>query len=141
MTLALAVAASAPSPKNRPTQIELIDPLSDCRMLDASVGSANRMSVRVMGPDVRSRAPRAGPLAGPGVGPGAGPGAEEGAEGYASSMILAQSCQGFGQPVCFCGAGRMVLPRFFHRFRFRAIGEVGIGKARGEAVPILCRNL
>ena len=57
MTLALAVAASAPSPKNRPTQIELIDPLSDCRMFDAKVGSANRMSVRVIGPDVRSRAP------------------------------------------------------------------------------------
>ena len=57
MVLALAVAATAPSPRKRPTQIVLIEPLSDCRMFDPSVGSANASSVLEIGPLVRSRWP------------------------------------------------------------------------------------
>ena len=59
MMLALLVAASAPSPRKRPTQIELIEPFSDWRMFEPSVGSANRISVRPIGPLIRSRWPRA----------------------------------------------------------------------------------
>ena len=55
MILALLVAASASSPRKRPTQIVLIEPLSDCRTFDPSVGSANASSVGAMAPDVRSR--------------------------------------------------------------------------------------
>jgi hypothetical protein len=44
-TLALAVAASARSPSRRPTQIALIDPLSDWRILPTSVGSENSSRV------------------------------------------------------------------------------------------------
>ena len=56
---ALEVAASAPSPRKRPTHTALIEPLSDWRMLPPSVGSANRTSVRVIGPRVRSWRPAA----------------------------------------------------------------------------------
>src|SRR5690606_7682449 len=54
MMLALAVAASAASPISRPTQIELIVPLSDWSMLDRSVGTAKISRVRMIGPCVRS---------------------------------------------------------------------------------------
>ncbi len=54
MLLALAVAVSAASPRNRPTQIAFTDPLSDWAMLPARIGSANRNRLRPMGPVVRS---------------------------------------------------------------------------------------
>ena len=57
MMLAFEVAASAFSPRKRPTHTALIDPLSDCRIFDASVGSAKRSSAEPMGPVVRSRWP------------------------------------------------------------------------------------
>ena len=55
--LALEVAASAPSPRKRPTQMALMVPFSDWRIEEASVGSANLSSVEPMPPWVRS--PRA----------------------------------------------------------------------------------
>src|SRR3546814_14150450 len=57
MMLALAVAASALLPRNCPTQIELTEPDNVCRMFDASVGSAKRIKVFVIGPSVRSIRP------------------------------------------------------------------------------------
>src|SRR3546814_11911838 len=54
MMLALAVAASALLPRNCPTQIELTEPDNVWRMFDASVGSAKRIKVLVIGPCVRS---------------------------------------------------------------------------------------
>src|SRR5947209_13590535 len=56
--LALEVAASAPSPRSRPTQIALIVPFSDWRIEEASVGSANASRVLAIGPCVRSPRPR-----------------------------------------------------------------------------------
>src|SRR5690606_16125818 len=53
MMLALTVAASASSPIRRPTQIELIVPLSDWSMLLSSIGTLNNSSVRITGPSVR----------------------------------------------------------------------------------------
>src|SRR3546814_3455850 len=72
MMFALAVAASARSPRNCPTQIELTELDSVWRMFDASVGSANRTSVLAIGPCVRSigRLPRA--VCRGGIGPEAG---------------------------------------------------------------------
>jgi hypothetical protein len=55
MILALDVAASAPSPRKRPTQIVLIEPFSDWRMLEPSVGSAKASRVEPIEPLVRSR--------------------------------------------------------------------------------------
>src|SRR3546814_2489064 len=49
MMLALAVAASALLPRNCPTQIELTEPDNVWRMFDASVGSAKRIKVLVIG--------------------------------------------------------------------------------------------
>ena len=48
--LALDVAASAPSPRKRPTQIALIVPFSDWRIEEASVGSANLSRVWPIAP-------------------------------------------------------------------------------------------
>src|SRR5436305_15279627 len=60
--LALDVAASALSPRKRPTQMALIVPFSDWRIEDASVGSANASRVGPMLPWVRSpRGPRLAP--------------------------------------------------------------------------------
>src|SRR5947209_12816803 len=56
--LALEVAASAPSPRKRPTQIALIVPFSDCRIEEASVGSAKASKVLAIGPSVRLPRPR-----------------------------------------------------------------------------------
>jgi len=53
---ALAVAASACAPRKRPTQMALIDPFSDWRMLDANVGMANSSNADAIGPCVRSLA-------------------------------------------------------------------------------------
>ena len=55
--LALEVAASAPSPMNRPTQMALIVPFSDWRIEEASVGSAKASRVLAIGPWVRSPRP------------------------------------------------------------------------------------
>ncbi len=55
MMLAFDVAASAASPRKCPTQIVLIDPFSDWRMLLPSVGRAKASRVPVIGPVVRSR--------------------------------------------------------------------------------------
>ena len=52
MMLAFDVAVSAASPRYRPTQTELIEALSDCRMLLPSTGSENISSVRPIGPVV-----------------------------------------------------------------------------------------
>lgn len=52
--MALEVAVSADSPRKRPTQTALIDPLSDCSTLEPSTGKANSRSVRGIGPLVRS---------------------------------------------------------------------------------------
>lgn len=62
MRLALAVAASACAPRKRPTQIALIDPLSDWRILDTRVGMAKSSSADAIGACVRSLAPCPGPL-------------------------------------------------------------------------------
>src|SRR5436305_798593 len=51
--LALDVAASAPSPRKRPTQMALIVPFSDWRIEDASVGRAKARRVLAIGPSVR----------------------------------------------------------------------------------------
>lgn len=53
--LPFAVAASASSPKNRPTQTALIEPFNDCSADDPSVGRANRSIVLAIDPLVRSR--------------------------------------------------------------------------------------
>ncbi len=55
---ALAVAASACAPRNRPTQIALIDPFSDWSTLDARVGMANNSKDDAMGPFTKSLASR-----------------------------------------------------------------------------------
>ena len=55
MILALVVAASALCPRNCPIQTALIEPLSDCRIDEPSVGSANSRRVRAIGPSVRLR--------------------------------------------------------------------------------------
>ena len=55
--LALAVAVSAASPRWRPTQIALIEPLSDCSTLPPRMGSEKTSRVLAMGPCVRSRTP------------------------------------------------------------------------------------
>ena len=52
--LPFAVAASASSPKDRPTQMALIDPFSDCNIDDPSVGNANKSIVLAIDPWVRS---------------------------------------------------------------------------------------
>src|SRR5690606_37076785 len=52
---AFAVAVSASSPRKRPTQMALTEPLSDCSTLPPMIGSANTNSVRPIGPWVRSR--------------------------------------------------------------------------------------
>ena len=57
MILALAVAASACAPRKRPTQMALIEPFKDWRMLDASVGMAKSSSVDPIAPCVRSLLP------------------------------------------------------------------------------------
>src|SRR5690606_15877697 len=57
MLLAFAVAVSASSPRKRPTQIALTEPLSDCSTLPPRIGSANTNRVRPIGPWVRSRVP------------------------------------------------------------------------------------
>jgi hypothetical protein len=74
MMFAFEVAASAPSPRKRPTQIALIEPFSDWRMLEPSVGSAKARSVRPICPVVRSRWPglEPGRPADPGFGLGSG---------------------------------------------------------------------
>src|SRR4051794_1998015 len=51
--LALEVAANAPSPRKRPTQIALTVPFSDWRIDEASVGNAKASSVLAIGPSVR----------------------------------------------------------------------------------------
>ena len=56
--LALDVAASAPSPRKRPTQIALIVPFSDWRIEEASVGSAKASRVLPIGPCGEVAAPR-----------------------------------------------------------------------------------
>ena len=53
--LPFAVAASASSPKNRPTQTALIEPFNDWRADDPSVGKANSSIVLAIDPSVRSR--------------------------------------------------------------------------------------
>ena len=53
--LPFAVAASASSPKNRPTQTALIDPFKDCSAEDPRVGKANSSMVLGIDPVVRSR--------------------------------------------------------------------------------------
>src|SRR3954469_21433954 len=53
--LALDVAASALSPRKRPTQIALTVPFSDWRIELASVGRAKASRVLAIGPCVRSR--------------------------------------------------------------------------------------
>ena len=55
MVLALAVAVSALSPRKRPTQIALTEPLSDWAMLPARMGRANSSSEDPIGPVVRLR--------------------------------------------------------------------------------------
>ncbi|SOY58763.1 hypothetical protein CBM2585_B10029 [Cupriavidus taiwanensis] len=52
MMLALEVAVSAASPRKRPTQTELMEAFSDCRMLLPSTGSENSSKVRPIGPVV-----------------------------------------------------------------------------------------
>ncbi len=53
--LPFAVAASASSPKNLPTQTALIEPFNDCNADDPSVGNANSSIVLAIDPSVRSR--------------------------------------------------------------------------------------
>ena len=53
----LEVAASASSPMKWPIHTALIEPFSDCSTLEASVGNAKAISVRPIGPVVRSRRP------------------------------------------------------------------------------------
>ena len=65
--VAFDVAASAPSPRKRPIHTMLIDALSDCRTLASSVGSANMISVRPIGPCVRSLPPLRGAFAAAGA--------------------------------------------------------------------------
>src|SRR4051794_36819776 len=55
--LALDVAASASSPRKRPTQTALIDPFSDWRIEEPSVGKAKASKVGAIAPCVRSRRP------------------------------------------------------------------------------------
>src|SRR6478672_8174002 len=57
--LALEVAASACSPRKRPTQIALIEPFSDWRIEEMSVGTAKASKALPIGPCVRSMPPRA----------------------------------------------------------------------------------
>ena len=52
---ALAVAVSAASPRKRPTQMELTEPLSDCRTFPNRIGSANISRPRLIEPWVRER--------------------------------------------------------------------------------------
>src|SRR5438445_1729249 len=56
--LALDVAARAPSPRKRPTQIALIVPFSDWRIEEASVGRAKASRVFAIGPSVKLPRPR-----------------------------------------------------------------------------------
>ena len=53
--LPFAVAANASSPRDRPTQIALIEPFNDCSADDPSVGNANKSIVLGIDPLVRSR--------------------------------------------------------------------------------------
>ena len=52
--LPFAVAASASSPKNRPTQTALIEPFNDCKADEPRVGKANSSMVLAIDPWVRS---------------------------------------------------------------------------------------
>ncbi len=58
MLLALAAAVSAFSPRKRPTQTALTEPLSDWATLPPRIGNANSSRLRPMGPVVRSRPER-----------------------------------------------------------------------------------
>ena len=53
--LPFAVAASASSPKNRPTQTALIEPFNDCNADDPRVGKENSSMILAIDPLVRSR--------------------------------------------------------------------------------------
>src|SRR5690554_7192288 len=55
LLLALVIAVSAASPRNRPIQNALTEPLSDCSTFAPRIGSANSSRVGAIGPSVRSR--------------------------------------------------------------------------------------
>src|SRR5690554_7006054 len=55
LLLALVIAVSAASPRNRPIQNALTDPFSDCSTFAPRIGSANSSRVGAIGPSVRSR--------------------------------------------------------------------------------------
>ena len=143
--LALDVAASAPSPRKRPTQIALMVPFSDWRIEEASVGSAKASRVLADRPCVRS--PRFGvscvchrsscPLR------RQGPSRCQGSAsrcvwtpafaGVRSAQPLQRRAQAFG----LGGFGVMVGAGFLDRLGLGALGEVGVGEAlrRGCRVP------
>ena len=58
-TLAFEVAVSAASPRKRPTQMELTEPLSDCSTFASRIGSANLNSPMGIEPSVRVRGTQA----------------------------------------------------------------------------------
>src|SRR5206468_13120130 len=106
--LALEVAASAPSPRRRPTQIALMVPFSDWRIELASVGSAKASRVLAIGPSVRLPRPdlRFAP---------------------ASAMLslpepLQRSAEAFG----LSRLGVVVRARFLHRLGLGPLREVRI---------------
>src|SRR5256885_14522781 len=113
----LDVAASALSPRKRPTQIALIVPFSDWRIDDASVGSAKASRVGPMLPCVRS--PR-GPLRAP-----------------ASAMFfLAEPLQRRAQPFCLSRFGFMVGASLVDRFGLGALGEGRVRQTLGQPVAV-----
>ena len=116
--LALDVAASAPSPRKRPTQIALTVPFSDWRIDEASVGRANFEQGRADAALGQVAAARCSSV-------------------RHANLPLAEPLQRGAEPLGLGGLGVMVGAGLFDRFGLGALGEGRVGEARGEAVAVL----
>src|SRR4051812_10189923 len=107
--LALDVAASAPSPRKRPTQIALTVPFSDWRIDEASVGSAKASRVLPIAPSVRlPRAPRLVPASAI----------------HSPCEQLAEPLQGGTQPFGLSRLDLMIRARLLDRLGLGAFSEI-----------------
>ena len=122
--LALDVAASASSPRKRPTQMALIVPFSDWRIEEASVGSAKASRVGPIGPASGRRACRRAAAS-----PSSSQ-ADPAAAQHARTRLpeLAEPLQRRAQPFGLGGLLVMVGAGLLDRLGLGALGEVRIGE-------------
>ena len=152
--LALEVAASASSPRKRPTQMALTVPFSDWRIEQASVGSAKasrvwRSALRQVAAlpffarCVRHSAPLVSPAkAGVQAAATRSASAAHWIPAFAGMTIEpTQPLQRRAQPFGLGGFRFMVGAGLVDRFGLGALGEVGVGEALREAVAFLLGGL